>query len=206
MGDDKTGAVLTPSQRDFLKGEDDSELSDAAARMTKKRIRDRLRASIFDLELVASTLPLGDIDKALSEPDESEWQRPGYPPVANAIPSLVALIYLRNRDTEVQAEDRHDGWMTEATVEEGIQRAFGKLEIELNDIHVRIEIQRGGSLEDLAEGEENLASLTQEQLSQLHRSNIIDIETLIQTWFEKRERGEKGGRSENEIEDIVDEL
>ena len=74
MADDQqTGSILTPTQRTYLRGEKDDEFSDAQDRMTRGRIRDRLRLAFDDLCLV---LNHGvdddriDVNTVLSEVDE----------------------------------------------------------------------------------------------------------------------------------------
>lgn len=52
-------ALLTETQREYLRGEH-TDLSDAGKRMKRKRIRDRIQASLTDLALLASALPGSD--------------------------------------------------------------------------------------------------------------------------------------------------
>lgn len=76
MADDQeTGSILTPTQRDYLRGEKNDDFSDAQDRMTRGRIRDRLRLAFNDLCLV---LNYGvdddriDVNTVLSELDEDQ--------------------------------------------------------------------------------------------------------------------------------------
>jgi hypothetical protein len=76
-GDQETGSILTPTQRDYLRGEKDDEFSDAQDRMTRGRIRDRLRLAFDDLCLVLNRgvdKNYLDVNSVLSEiNDEDVW-------------------------------------------------------------------------------------------------------------------------------------
>lgn len=63
-------SILTESQREYLRGERD--YSDTSERKKRQRIRDRVRAGIADLALLASTLPETD-DFGLVFDDFEDW-------------------------------------------------------------------------------------------------------------------------------------
>jgi hypothetical protein len=176
--DDRPSALLTPRQRDALRGE--SDLSARGERAARARIRDRLQASIFDLQLIASTLPLEDLDTALSEPDQYESNPDTQPPLTNALPTLPEIVYLRYRDTAHAAEGQHDGWQTAVAVERGIESALTRMGIGYDSIDVDIHVERAENLEELADGD--LASYSPDRLTQLHRAGLIDGDQFSQAW------------------------
>jgi len=179
--DDRPSALLTPRQRDALRGE--SDLSERGERAARARIRKRLHASIFDLQLITSTLPLKDLDKALSEPEEYESKPGSSPPLKNALFTLPALMYLSNRHSEPTANGQPDGWQTALTVEHGIELALTRMGVGYDSIDVEIQVERAESLEELAEGD--LASYSPDRLTQLHRAGVIDSDQFAQAWGAK---------------------
>lgn len=172
--DELPSSLLTPRQREILKG--DTDITARAQRGARARIRDRLHASIFDLHLIASTLPLADIDKALAEPDQYEAEAGTTPPLMNHLEALPALLYLHHREHETEAPSREDGWRTAIFVESGIEMALTRMGIGFESINVDIQVKRAEELDSLM-GEE-VKDLSQEQLSQLHRARIIDADTF----------------------------
>lgn len=89
VDDNITGAVLTPKQREFLREGPDETKSSAAARMTRGRIEERVRAAILeDAPLLANT---HDIDPAINLEKIAETGEAGE--VAEGIRSMVAVLY-----------------------------------------------------------------------------------------------------------------
>jgi hypothetical protein len=176
--DDRPSALLTPRQRDALRGE--SDLNARGERAARARIRERLQASIFDLQLIASTLPLDDLDKALSEPEEYESKPGTQPPMTNALHTLPEMVYLSYRDSGPAAEGQPDGWQTALTVERGIESALTRMGIGYDSIDVEIQVERAEKLEEFAEGD--LASYSPDRLTQLHRAGVIDGDQFSQAW------------------------
>lgn len=174
-------AVLTQAQREYLRGKD---ISEDAARAYRGRIRERLQASIFDYSLIMRELSLDDLDEAFTEPVELE---PGVaPPIANALPDIIALLYLVNREREtVDNENTHDGWVMEDKVETGIKNALVRLGVSYESVNADITVERGDSLETLAEGE--LASLPREKLLPLLMAGEIDSDEFAQAIAEQQE-------------------
>lgn len=173
---DLPAATLTDRQRAILTDTDDSnEITDRAQRAARQRIRERLRATIFDLHLIVSEMPLDDIDKALSEPDEFEMKRGAVLPLASSLPSLPALLYLYHRKQEIH-DDLSEGWRTALDVKSGIWTALNRLGIAVDDITVSIEIERRGDISDLASGD--LFDLSRDELVQLHQAGLITVEEL----------------------------
>lgn len=80
MNDQPTGSppeerprgILTPDDRQFLRGEKD--LSDSAERNARQRIRDRVQASLMDFELLWTCLPDRDLQLLFAPDDEQNPQ------------------------------------------------------------------------------------------------------------------------------------
>lgn len=71
--DSETGAILTPTQRDWLRGEE--ELSDAAERMTRSRIRTRVRTALEeDFPILREHLSEADRDNLVEGTKEEQEQ------------------------------------------------------------------------------------------------------------------------------------
>lgn len=105
MGDSQeTGAILTPSQRKFLRGSNNEELSDANMRMTRGRIRDRIQTSITeDIPLITEAIAAEnepnslDEEKIVEQVDEDEFQ--------DGLALLVALIDVLSTELGVDVDD-----------------------------------------------------------------------------------------------------
>ncbi|WP_423744771.1 hypothetical protein V5735_01630 (plasmid) [Haladaptatus sp. SPP-AMP-3] len=181
MPDDLQNSILTQRMRDYLQGEgyDDHD----AERMTRKRIRERLRASIFDIQLIASELPLHDLDKAFTEPEEREIE-PGFQlPLANSVSALPMLLYLIHREAEMNPNTPNKGWRTELEVESGIEKALVRLGESYEAVDVNITIEGGVPLKELAESE--LASLSTDMLKQLLAADEITSEEFAEATIQK---------------------
>lgn len=73
---DKTGSVLTNTQRQFLRGESDVEETGARARALRARIRQRIRAGLEDFQLLFQKLPRDDrrqVFESIPPKDQREW-------------------------------------------------------------------------------------------------------------------------------------
>lgn len=179
---DRPSALLTPRQREILRDEGE-DIGERAKRTARARIRDRLKASVLDLELIVQALPLKDLDKALAEPEGHEHDV--VPPVANAITALPMLLYLYNRERELGAEDYVDGWVTARDVAAGICDALTRLGVSYDYVDVEIEIERTEDLVELAE--QDISELSDHHLTQLHRAGLISNDEFARTWLEKTE-------------------
>lgn len=114
MPNDKiTGALLTPSQRDFLRDGPSEDTSDAAARMIKGRIEDRIEAAVLiDAALIDNA---EETDHAIDHSKIADTDRSGE--VAEGIRSLVALLYRIGDATNADPEK---------AIEDGMNRARGE--------------------------------------------------------------------------------
>lgn len=181
---DPPASVLTPSQRDYLAGERDP--APAAERAIRSRIRNRLRASVFDYSNIFHNLSFEDIDAAFTEPDELQ------PSVklhhASAIGDIVALLFLVERESEFSESAPYPGWRMEDLVEGGVSRALNRLGESYESVDVSVTIERGEPLEELAEQE--LTELSHDQLRQLLFSGEITNDEFAQATMKMRDENE----------------
>lgn len=105
MGDSQeTGAILTPSQREFLRGSSNEELSDANMRMKRARITDRIQTSITeDIRLITEAIATENKPNSLSGEkivegvDKDDFQ--------DGLALLVALIDVLSTELGVNVDD-----------------------------------------------------------------------------------------------------
>lgn len=179
--DDRPSALLTDRQRKYLC--DELDISQSGERAARRRIRERLQASVFDMSLIMRELSLDDVDKAFTDPDP-EAPRAS---ISDTLPDLIALLYLADRESEtIDNESTHDGWRMEDKVETGIKRALThRLEAKVESVTADIIVERGDSLESLAEGD--LAALSTDELTQLVMAGQIDSDEFAQAITAKQE-------------------
>lgn len=174
---DLPSALLTPSQRDLLKGEPD--ISARGERAARSRIRDRLRASILDLQLIVSALPLDDIDDALTEPDEYEPEPGSAPPLANSLPALAAILYLAT----TQEGEEEDLLVFVDSAARGVETAVNRRGKTVEDHEVDWHLEVGDSLEEQARGD--LSELPEHVLKQLLVAEEITSDQYTEAWTAK---------------------
>jgi len=124
MSDDNTtGAILTPSQREFLQKGPSEGSSDAAARMTRGRIEDRVRVAVLeDASIIADSLDDGPKLELEKIADKSESGQ-----VAEGIRSMVAFLYRLADATGADPEKAIEDGMNRSRGER-LQRILEKLE------------------------------------------------------------------------------
>jgi len=100
----KTGAILTPSQREFLRGNIDEEASDAKMRMKRRRITDRIQASLVDdIPLIIGALASDNKPNSLSgEKIVDDIHQPNF---RQNLSLLVALAVYLSRKHGVDPDD-----------------------------------------------------------------------------------------------------
>ena len=190
---DRTSAVLTQAQREYIRGEKDYR--PAVEREVKRRIEDRIQASIFDIELLANEYPLAGLDEGLAEPDWWDGGPVSIPPVERAISSLAALIYLRARDTEeivAEQDGRSHGYRTALHIRGGIETALTRLGVAAEDISVDIEVQRGEDLETIAE-QGDLSNVGRKQLARMNLEGLISEQEFNKAMTQRILSGPKSG-------------
>lgn len=185
--DSAPSAVLTDRQRRWITGEID-DISGGAERAMKARIRERIEAGIFDINLLMQQHSVEELEKALSEPDWYEEDVAHVPPLEDAISALAGLIYLRAHELERELgqreDDDSDGQRTALHVRGGIDMALGRLGVAARDIDVEINVNRGEDLDTLVKRGE-LADVSEIQLAQLKQEGKIDGETFSEVMIER---------------------
>lgn len=172
----QVGAILTPSQREYLRDKSDIEEESDRERMTRSRIRSRIRAGVQDFALVLERLDLEDVKKALETPAQDEIA------VEDGLTSMIALVYL------FYEEHGKPSWGTTEDlfakrIEIAIETALNQVGESATTIDVNIEVDRGPELGALAD--RDLDELSKDQLSQLHRAGLIDSDAFAEAWVEK---------------------
>lgn len=180
--DDLPSALLTPNQRRMLRGE--ADLTKRGERSARSRIRERLRASIFDMQLIVSALDIDDIDDALTEPDEYEPELGSSPPLLGALPPLATIVYLastRDGDEENIPPFLHH-------VGEGMKIGVNRRGKTVEDCEIEGELQVGEPLDERARGD--LSELPEHVLKQLLMADEITSDEYSEAWKAKQEVGE----------------
>jgi hypothetical protein len=167
--DDPPSAVLTKGQRRYLAGETDK--TDQQALAIDNRIRSRLTAALTDLSLIWRTLPEEEIEKI--RPDPGEQSLP--------TDALAAWLYrLEPENAAVKADliedaspedrDRRAEWV-EGDVSRGVRKVIEHHEGVDATVEASVSVDRGVSLEELADGD--LSELDRDQLTTLLRERLI---------------------------------
>lgn len=175
--DKSTGSILTPSQREFLREQDDDARSEASARMTRKRIRNRLRLAPIDLATILRTLPDKDLDKAFLEPVYTEYMR--HDPKKN-ISDALGVLYLGSVATkDGQGIRGLDSVRTTQTFKQsplirtqsfenraakGIKNALVRRGLDVNNVSVSVELEVEGELTSAKRDLSEIPSTDMEQL------------------------------------------
>lgn len=155
-----SGGLLTPSQRDYLRGQADVEEDSTRERMTRSRIRDRVQAAFrIDIPLLAEKLRDSDRDQILDNFN------------AEVTESLIELVAWVHQSAEAI------GLHSERILEAGIERGETRLGNETTTVDVEIETHSG--IEKLkARFEVGDPTLTGHELARLQRESAIDTDTI----------------------------
>lgn len=172
---DRQRGFLTVADREYLIA-DDLDLDVTVERQKRYRIRNRLRASILDIALVISKLPLDDTDKALSEPEDYEPEPGSKPPLLNSLPSLATLAFLALSSEETGGETDITRFL--AIVEKGIQHAVTRRDKTIDTLELEGHLEYGDPLTEV--DHDNLAELPRRQLNQLHSVGLITDEEFAE--------------------------
>jgi len=163
VADDEQGALLTASQRKYIKGESDVEPGTSHARAVESRLRTRLRWGMYDFTLLLGHLAPEERKKVFEEKGEKDGEEGllGTTPLRTTIIDALGFFYLvladfddwwarqerwEERDRYAVAAERF-----EELLSSGIARAFMSEGESVEEINVDIEIDRGESLSALAD-------------------------------------------------------
>lgn len=172
--EDAPAAVLTTSQREYVLGEND--YTGNQARAIESRIRNRLKAALYDFELIWRALPDEEIRKMLSERDEeippysalASWLYRLQPENTSVVPDFVEDEEDTSEDYDYRAQ-----W-TAREVSKGITKAIEHREEVAATVRTSIEVERDVSLDELAE--RDLTKLSGDRLKTLLRTGKITPE------------------------------
>jgi hypothetical protein len=167
--DDAPAAILTRAQRRYVLGETDKTIEQQRA--IDSRIRNRLVAALNDLSVIWRAIPQSEIEKIRPEPGEQSLP----------IDSLAAWLYrLQPENATLEADlledaspgdrDRRAAWV-EGDVSDGIRKVIEYHEGVDATVETSVSVDRGVSLEELADGD--LSELDREQLTTLLRERLI---------------------------------
>lgn len=169
--------MLTQAQRAYLKGE--KEYRPSVERDVRKRIRDRLRGSFQDSQLIFQYLPHEDIKTALGL---GEDHAVGMPEIATARINMLALIHLSGcLNDGIETGTRGLG----NQLERAISMSLVGQEKEIQSVSVDIEAEYSEISEDLTPAE-MAKTYSLQQLHDLAAAGTIDDETFAQVWEEIR--------------------
>lgn len=167
MSDDEISALLTPGQRDYLRGESDIETGSANERAMRNRIRNRLRQSVADLGLINKHLETRDLEQTFDLID-----------LLKLSPQLTLLLDIDSRikgnyssaDSEaLPSEDEIDGF--ETLYSSALRGLYIKRGYEVEKITVDIEVELGDDIDEIAK--RHLSELSDREIIQLHEANKI---------------------------------
>lgn len=173
----RPSALLTPSQRDFLRGE--TGLSKRGERSARSRIRERLRAGFLDAPIIFRNLPHKDIKTALGVVDAHTV---GPPEIATARINMLALIHLAGCLND-GVDDGTEG--LEGQIRQAISMSLAEQGMEAKSLSVNIEVEPTEVDDDLTPAE-MAKEYSPQQLHDLAAAGTIDEETFTQVWDEIR--------------------
>lgn len=183
---DQSGGLLTPPQREYLRGSADIESDSTHERVTRSRIRDRLYAAFtLDFDLLGESLRADDRDQVLENLDVG---------VAGGLIEMVAWVH--------QVADSV-GLESEGVLQEGLER--GENRLGNGDITVEVEIDMYQGLERLQDRfEAGDPTLTGTELARLQREEAINTNQLGEYYGELGEQPNADKVSTDTLEEMVD--
>ena len=163
----KPGAVLTPSQREYLRGESDIESQTDRERMTRARIRERIRAAIADFSLLLEATDPDELHQALDLIEQKEAHLEEG--VAGGLIDGVAFMFAANA-AAYRGNEITDSDMYGPLIAEGIRRACRHADIAVDRVGVDIEIEGVAPLEEF-----DIADLADMPLSALRQRYLAGL-------------------------------
>lgn len=165
-------ALLSSSQRAYLRSRRDSDIEEKSAheRSVRSRIRDRLAQSIEDLKLLQIRAESRDIRKAFQEPD-----------LFNSVGGALGLIFngvarASQHPSKEAIVDEESTAIFENFIEQGIRSFYLQAGKELQKVDVSIDVELGREIDGIS-GE--LAQLDQDELFLLYEGGQIGQQELI---------------------------
>lgn len=158
--DNESGGLLTPPQREYLRGNTDIDPGSNHDRVTRSRIRNRLHAALtLDIDILATHLSADDWDQVTDSLS---------PSVTSSLITLVSWIH--QIATAIGAD-------TDAILARGIEHAETQLGNGDATVTVDLEITRG--IDPLVDRfNDGDPTLTGADIARLHLENAIDSDDL----------------------------
>lgn len=163
-------AILTPAQREYLLGK--RETTDSGERAIKSRIRKRLRTALVDINTLVRNLDPEDRKTALKDITD----------IQDYVIAAIGFFYL-------VLDDVDDSPSTDSAfailAEKGIEAALVRDGVSVNDVEITVEVDRGGSLEDIPT--DDLPRRDRQELQQLLVNGTITQDEFADAIRAKRE-------------------
>ena len=173
MDDDEISALLTPGQRDYLRGESDIEKGSANERAIRNRIRNRLRQSIRDLAIINEYLETRDLEQAFDLIDLLEMSAP-----VTLLLDINSRVKQNQSNTDrgdIPSEEAIDGF--ESIYSSGLRGLYIKRGYEVEEITVDIEIELGDDINEIAG--KDLSEISKRQIIQLYEAGEISSQVFF---------------------------
>lgn len=174
--DDQTGGLLTPPQREYLRGDSDIKSESTHERVTRSRLRDRIYATLsIDFALLGKSLRKDDREQVLDQLD------------VDVTPSLIEMVAWIHQAAETLGLD------SKRVLEEGIERGEARLGNE--DVTVEVEIEFHSGVEHLQERfESGDPTLTGSELARLQLETSIGVDEIGEYYGKTLEQGDDSER------------
>lgn len=185
MADDDTpGAVLTPSQREYLRG-DRSYDERSYERTVRSRIRERIRVAMFDFSLLLEHISQEELQKSVGLLERREEHKAG---LSAGLQDGLAFLYAANVAADPGKNVADPDSYTLLT-QGAIQRACRHAGLAVDELAVEISIEGVAPLEEF--DDEDLAKMPIASLRSRYFAGLIDEEDFDQAIRRKIEQ--RGG-------------
>jgi hypothetical protein len=177
MAERETDAMLTSTQRDFLRDQGDYYSGDNAKQQRYERrqqIVKRVSHSILDFQLLLEHLQKTERDKIFHD------RSGGAPYAFGAVPDAIAFMFMGVTSTSLMPRDGgHHSREFEDLLERGLERAYLEADLLLNSVELRVDSEKVPGLQAVKERARDPESrVSWPEMRLLIRSGEIDDETI----------------------------
>jgi len=126
-------------------------MSDASERMTRSRIRDRLREGMLDLNLLLRHMDPSDIQTALESRVSTADDMPAEAELRDGLASAIGVVYLACRDRQgtAQSPEESDNRIFLDCSDRGVRIALNRLGMTVDDVETTLDIDMGTPFPEL---------------------------------------------------------
>ena len=186
MAEDKPGAVLTPNQRQFLRGErDDIEPGSSYERTVRSRIRERLRVAMSDYSLLLAETDEEWLEEAFSLFEHEKAHLDG---LAAGLIDGTAFMFAAN--VAAYQKSVTDPQSYSDLTGEAVARACRHADIAVDEVWVDIEIEGARPLDEFVD--ENLEDMPLTALRQRYLAGAISEEEIDEALRAKYDSTDEG--------------